>query len=83
MAGAGKNSSFVPRDTLIALGRSASRAKATILYAQTRDIRSIQLLLGHTKIENTVRYLGVDPRTRKSNCECRRAERADRFVPYY
>lgn len=31
-----------------------------MIYRATGDIRAIQILLGHTKIENTVRYLGVD-----------------------
>lgn len=36
------------------------RTKATFLYRQTRNLRAVQLLLGHKSIENTVRYLGVD-----------------------
>jgi len=39
---------------------SLSRTKASIIYKQTGNLRAIQILLGHTKIENTVRYLGVD-----------------------
>jgi len=38
---------------------SLRRTKAAI-YRATGNIRAIQILLGHTKIENTVRYLGVD-----------------------
>ncbi|MER9663819.1 tyrosine-type recombinase/integrase [Mesorhizobium sp. M0159] len=34
--------------------------KAAMIYRATGNIRAIQILLGHTKIENTVRYLGVD-----------------------
>lgn len=30
------------------------------VYKATGNLRAIQILLGHTKIENTVRYLGVD-----------------------
>ena len=39
---------------------SLSRTKAAMIYRATGNIRAIQILLGHTKIENTVRYLGVD-----------------------
>ena len=34
--------------------------KASIIYKQTGNLRAVQILLGHTKIESTVRYLGVD-----------------------
>ena len=36
------------------------RTKASMIYKATGNLRAIQILLGHTKIENTVRYLGVD-----------------------
>ena len=36
------------------------RIKAAMIYRATGNIRAIQILLGHTKIENTVLYLGVD-----------------------
>lgn len=36
------------------------RTKASIIYKQTGNLRSVQILLGHTKIQNRVRYLGVD-----------------------
>ena len=39
---------------------SLRRIKASIIYKATGNIRAIQILLGHSKIENTVRYLGVD-----------------------
>ncbi|ESZ57058.1 tyrosine-type recombinase/integrase [Mesorhizobium sp. M0924] len=39
---------------------SLRRTKASIIYKATENLRAIQILLGHTKIENTVRYLGVD-----------------------
>ena len=39
---------------------SMRRTKAAMIYRATGNIRAIQILLGHTKIENTVRYLGVD-----------------------
>ena len=39
---------------------SMRRTKVAMIYRATGNIRAIQILLGHTKIENTVRYLGVD-----------------------
>jgi site-specific recombinase XerC len=39
---------------------SLRRTKAAMIYEATGNLRAIQILLGHTKIENTVRYLGVD-----------------------
>jgi integrase len=39
---------------------SLRRTKASIIYKATGNLRAVQILLGHTKIESTVRYLGVD-----------------------
>ncbi len=39
---------------------SLRRTKAALIYKQTENLRAVQILLGHTKIETTVRYLGVD-----------------------
>jgi site-specific recombinase XerC len=39
---------------------SLRRTKASIIYKATGNLRAVQILLGHTKIENTVGYLGVD-----------------------
>ncbi len=36
------------------------RTKATRIYRRTGNLRAVQLLLGHTKVESTVRYLGVE-----------------------
>ena len=36
------------------------RTKATLIYRRTRNLRAVQLLLGHTKRESTVRYLGIE-----------------------
>ena len=36
------------------------RTKATLIYQQTKNIRAVQLLLGHTKLESTIRYLGIE-----------------------
>lgn len=39
---------------------SLRRTKATLIYRKTGNLRAVQILLGHTKIESTVRYLGVE-----------------------
>jgi integrase len=39
---------------------SMRRTKATLIYRRTKNLRAVQLLLGHTKIESTVRYLGIE-----------------------
>ncbi|MCP4934450.1 MAG: tyrosine-type recombinase/integrase [bacterium] len=39
---------------------SLRRTKATLIYRQTGNLRAVQLLLGHAKIESTVWYLGVE-----------------------
>lgn len=40
--------------------RSLRQTKASIIYRATGNLRAVQILPGHSKIENTVRYLGVD-----------------------
>lgn len=39
---------------------SMRRTKATLIYRRTRNLRAVQLLLGHTKLESTVRYLDIE-----------------------
>jgi integrase len=39
---------------------SLRRTKATLIYRKTRNLRAVQLLLGHSKVESTVRYLGIE-----------------------
>jgi len=39
---------------------SLRRTKATMIYKRTGNLRAVQILLGHTRIESTVRYLGVE-----------------------
>lgn len=39
---------------------SLRRTKATLIYRRTDNLRAVQLLLGHTRIESTVRYLGIE-----------------------
>ena len=39
---------------------SLRRTKAAQIYKTTGNLRAVQLLLGHTKLESTIRYLGVE-----------------------
>ena len=39
---------------------SMRRTKPTLIYRRTKNLRAVQLLLGHTKLESTVRYLGIE-----------------------
>lgn len=36
------------------------RTNATLIYRRTKNLRAVQLLLGHAKLESTVRYLGIE-----------------------
>ena len=39
---------------------SMRRTKATLIYKRTKNLRAVQLLLEHSKLESTVRYLGIE-----------------------
>ncbi len=39
---------------------SMRRTKTALIYRRTKNLRAVQLLLGHTKLESTVRYLGIE-----------------------
>jgi len=39
---------------------SLRRTKASLIYRRTKNLRAVQLLLGRTKLESTVRYLGIE-----------------------
>lgn len=41
-------------------GHTRCRTKATLIYRRTKNLRAVQLLLGHSKLESTVRYLGIE-----------------------
>jgi integrase len=47
-------------DTSAYGAHSLRRTKATQIYRKTGNLRAVQLLLGHTKLESTVRYLGIE-----------------------
>jgi integrase len=47
-------------DPLLYGTHSLRRTKATLIYRRTKNLRAVQLLLGHTKLESTVRYLGIE-----------------------
>ena len=50
------------------------RTEATSIYKRTKNLRAVQLLLGHSKLESTVRYLGIEvddvPRDREIVVYC-------------
>jgi len=52
--------SLIGLDSTLFGTHSIRRTKATIIYRKTGNLRAVQLLLGHTKIESTVRYLGIE-----------------------
>jgi site-specific recombinase XerD len=47
-------------DTAAYRTHSVRRTKPTLIYRRTKNLRAVQLLLGHQRIESTVRYLGID-----------------------
>jgi integrase len=47
-------------DPAIYATHSLRRTKATLIYRRTKNLRAVQLLLGHRKLESTVRYLGIE-----------------------
>ena len=52
--------SSVGLDSILYGTHSLRRTNATLIYKRTGNLRMVQLLLGHTKIESTVRYLGIE-----------------------
>ena len=47
-------------DTSVYGTHTMRRTKVTLIYKRTKNLRAVQLLLGHTKLESTVRYLGLE-----------------------
>ena len=39
---------------------SMRRTKASLIYRRTKNLRAVQILLGHRKMESTIRYLGIE-----------------------
>lgn len=52
--------SMIDLDPSIYGTHSIRRTKASLIYKRTKNLRAVQLLLGHTKLESTVRYLGIE-----------------------
>jgi hypothetical protein len=51
-----------------------------LIYRRTKNLRAVQLLLGYTKLESTVRYLGIEvddalEMAEQTECESRRGQR--------
>ena len=49
-----------PKRIALQLPLAIGNTKASLIYRRTRNLRVVQLLLGHTKLESTVRYLGIE-----------------------
>ena len=47
-------------DPTVYATHSMRRTKPSLIYKRTKNLRAVQLLLGHTKLESTVKYLGVE-----------------------
>src|SRR3712207_8534456 len=60
-------STLFPYTTLFRSIHSLRRTKVALIYKRTGNLRAVQILLGHTKLEITVRYLGVDRKSTRLN----------------
>lgn len=56
---------------------SMRRTKATLIYRRTKNLRAVQLLLGHSKLESKVRYLGIEVDDALEISERQRSEGVD------
>ena len=52
--------SMIGLDPVLYGTHSLRRTKATLIYRRTKNLRAVQLLLGHRKLDSTVRYLGIE-----------------------
>ena len=50
----------MPFSPVVSAMTATQRLKASLIYRRTKNLRGVQLLLGHTKLESTVRYLGIE-----------------------
>lgn len=51
---------FIGLDSTAYGTHTMRRTKATLIYRRTKILRAVQLLLGHTRLESTVCYLGIE-----------------------
>jgi len=56
-------------DSTVCGTHSMRRTKATLIYKRTKNLRAVQLLLGRTKLESTVRHLGIEVHDALENSE--------------
>lgn len=49
-----------PRHNVAGPTDAQVRWSAALIYRRKKNVRAVQLLLGHTKLESTVRYLGIE-----------------------
>lgn len=57
------------------------RTKSALIYRRTRNIRAVQLLIGHTKLESILRYLGIEVDDALENVE--QTEEYQRSPPWW
>ena len=60
IAGRWPEAKVIGLDPSVYATHSMRRSKATLIYKKTKNLRAVQLLLGHTNMSSTVRYLGVE-----------------------
>ena len=52
--------SAIGLDSMVYSTHTMRRTKATLIYKRTKNLRAVQLLLGHARMESTIRYLGIE-----------------------
>ncbi|MGR3887414.1 tyrosine-type recombinase/integrase [Pseudomonas sp. 1152_12] len=56
----GSQASASGLDPTIYRNHTLKRTKASLIYRRTKNLRAVQLVLGHTKLESTARYRGIE-----------------------